>query len=331
MSENSRLAVTNSDNRYLGIALGSGAARGISHLGVIRNLIQHQIEPRIVAGTSIGALIGACYAAGEFDQIEAWFKQLTLKKLLVFLDPKLTSRGGLADGAQFVRYMKETFGDIQFEQLNKKLVVVATDMNSGREVWIESGSVWEAVRASMAYPGILSPVHLDGQFLLDGGLVNPVPVIACRAKGARRVIAVNLNSEMITNHQLEGEVSSESGELIEQSLLSKISGKVINTVSPLLRRNGKNGNSKNENSKNENNKNGNGKSVVPFNTIDVLAASINIMQDRITRSRLAGEPPDVMLMPRLGHIGMFEIDRFEEIYSEGMRVVDKVHWEHELE
>ncbi|MCW8879220.1 MAG: patatin-like phospholipase family protein [Kangiellaceae bacterium] len=297
-------------SQHLGIALGSGAARGISHLGVVRNLIRYDIEPQIVAGSSVGALVGACYAAGKFDQIEDWFKNLTLKNLLVFIDPKLTSRGGLADGERFVRYMKKTFGDIQFDELDKQLTVIATDMNSGREIWLESGSVWEAVRASMAYPGIISPVYLDDQYLLDGGVVNPVPVIACRAKGARRVIAVNLNSEMIINHQTEEKSSSQSAELIEQNLLDKISGKVIDSMTPLLRRDGK--------------KN------VSFNTLNVLAASINIMQDRITRSRLAGEPPDVMLMPRLGHIGMFEIDRFDEIYQEGMRVVEAVHWEQEL-
>ena len=306
---------TDSDNGHkkdysdLGIALGSGAARGISHLGVMHTLLEKKIEPQIVAGSSIGALIGACYAAGKFTEIEQWFKQLTLKKLLVFIDPKLSSRGGLADGGQFVRYLKDTFGDVQFSDLDKKLIVVATDMRSGREVWLDSGSVWEAVRASMAYPGIISPVVWKNQFLLDGGLVNPVPVIACRANGARRVIAVNLNSDMLSSHHhAKSEPSSESGKLIEQSLLGKFSGKVLETMNPFNRR----------------------KDKESFNTIDVLSSAINIMQDKITRSRLAGEPPDVMLMPRLGNIGMFEIDRFDEIYEEGQRVADKVRWEEEL-
>jgi NTE family protein len=301
----------NQKDKYqdLGIALGSGAARGISHLGVMHCLLKRKIEPQIVAGSSIGALIGACYAAGKFEEIESWFKQLTLKKLLVFLDPKLTSRGGLADGAQFVTYLKDTFGDIQFSDLDKKLIVVATDMRSGREIWLETGSVWEAVRASMAYPGIISPVVWKDLYLLDGGLVNPVPVIACRANGARRVIAINLNSDMLSSHRnAENEPASESGELIEQSLFGKFSGKLLESMNPFTR-------DKNEFS---------------FNTIDVLSSAINIMQDKITRSRLAGEPPDVMLMPRLGKIGMFEIDRFDDIYAEGKRVAEKVNWDDEL-
>lgn len=299
------------NNDYLGIALGAGAARGISHLGVLRNLLEENIKPQIIAGASVGALVGACYASNQFDEIEDWFKSLNLKRLVGFLDPKLTSRGGLADGAQFVSYMKDTFGDISFSDLDKKLIIVATDMTTGREVWIESGSVWEAVRASMAYPGVISPVRWDTQYLLDGGLVNPVPVIACRAKGSQRVIAVNLNTELLgSKRKSSNEKPDKSGEIIEQSLMGRFSEKVMEKVNPLL--------------------NKNGKEKIPYNTVDVLSFAINIMQDKITRSRLAGEPPDIMLSPRLGHIGMFEIDKYDEIYQEGQRVTRNVDWEEEL-
>jgi len=299
------------ENMTLGIALGAGAAKGISHLAIIRSLLSQGIEPHFIAGTSIGALVGACYAAGQFDEIEDWFKSLNLKKLVAFLDPKLTSRGGLADGAQFVTYMKETFGDLDFTDLDKNLTLVATDMTSGREIWLDSGSVWEAVRASMAYPGVISPVNWDGRYLLDGGLVNPVPVIACRAKGADRVIAVNLNNELLSSKRRSPKQSDDkSGKIIEQSLIGKFSGKILQTVQPLI--------------------NMNGKDKIPYNTVDVLSYALNIMQDKITRSRLAGEPPDIMLTPRLGHIGMFEVDKFDEIYKEGQRVAKNVDWDEEL-
>ncbi len=292
----------------LGIALGAGAARGISHIGILRSLAERKIEPKVIAGASVGALIGACYAAGKLNEIEDWFESLTLKKLVNFLDPKLTSRGGLADGAEFVNYMKESFGDINFDDLERKLVVVATDMTSGREIWLENGSVWEAVRASMAYPGVISPVSWDGRYLLDGGLVNPVPVIACRAKGAENVIAVNLNNELLSAMRKDDKSHHDkSGEIIEQSLIGKFSGKIMEKVNPLLGKNNKN--------------------KMPYNTVDVLSFAINIMQDKITRSRLAGEPPDVMLSPRLGYIGMFEVERFKEIYREGVRVVEQVDWD----
>jgi len=292
----------------LGIALGSGAARGIAHLGVLRYLTEQNISPNIVAGTSIGAFIGACYAADKLDDIEEWFRKLTLKKLISVLDPKLSSRGGLADGEAFVDYMSETFGELLFEELPKKLTVVATDMVTGREVWFESGPVWPAVRASMAYPGLIAPVPHNGSYLLDGGLVNPVPVIACTAAGAKQVIAVNLNADVLkAGDALKKLSASDSGAIVEQSLFGKISGRVMETFSPLINRNQKNKN--------------------PFGIIDVLSASINVMQDRITRSRLAGEPPDVMLMPRLASIGMFEVERFEEIFDEGYRVAANYPWE----
>ena len=312
MTESNEQANINpSEHKSLGIALGAGAARGISHLGVLRSLLNQKIEPNIIAGSSIGALVGACYAAGKFEQIEDWFKSLNLKRLVAFLDPKLTSRGGLADGAQFVTYMKDTFGDICFEDLDKKLTLVATDMKSGREMWLESGSVWEAVRASMAYPGIISPVSWEQRYLLDGGLVNPVPVIACRAKGAERVIAVNLNNELLGSKRKPQKPSSDkSGEIIEQGLIGKFSDKILEKVNPLI------GN--------------NEKEKMPYNTVDVLSFALNIMQDKITKSRLAGEPPDVMLSPRLGHIGMFEVDKFDEIYKEGERVTNNVNWDEEL-
>src|SRR5258708_14633659 len=187
--------LTRIHQRKIGLALGGGSARGWSHIGVIRALEEAGVEPDIVCGTSIGSLVGAAYAAGELDRLEAWVKSLTWQNVVSLLDVTVTGR--FIKGAQLVDFFASRFTDVDITKLPKPFGAVATDLLTGREVWLREGSVIESVRASIAVPGLFTPVARDGRLLADGGLVNPVPVSLCRAMGADIVIAVDLNADMV--------------------------------------------------------------------------------------------------------------------------------------
>lgn len=275
----------------LGIALGSGSARGWSHIGVLRALAEAGVEPDIVCGCSIGAFVGAAYVNGDLPKLEAWVTSLGWKDVLGMFDVSL--RGGLIKGEKLIEFFSQNFVDHDFAALPKPFACVATDLETGREIWLKEGSVAAAVRASIALPGLFTPCERDGRLLVDGGLVNPVPVSLCRALGADIVIAVDLGSDRA------GHLRRRNG-----------------TVSPdnwrrrLLQRLGKNGASGEE-------------QMLPSLT-EVLAASVNIMQVRIARSRLAGEPADMVLEPRLAQIGLMDYHRGDEAISEGRAAVERM-------
>ena len=182
----------------IGLALGGGAARGWAHIGVIRALANASIEPDIVCGTSIGALVGAAYVGGELDPLEAWVRSLRLQTVVSFLDFSLN--GGLIKGEKLIEFFRSHFVDRDIRKLACPFGAVATDLQRGREVWLREGRVSDAVRASIALPGLFTPAQLDGSWLVDGGLVNPVPVSLCRAMGADLVIAVDLNADLLGRH-----------------------------------------------------------------------------------------------------------------------------------
>ena len=166
----------------IGIALGSGSARGWAHIGVLHALKDMGIEPEIVAGCSIGAFVGAAYASDQLDVMEAWSKTLTWKEIISFFDLSL-SKGGLIQGEKLFKFIREKAGDPDIETLSRKFGAVATELNTGREVWLREGSLFDSVRASVAFPGLISPSNLHNKWLIDGGLINPVPVSLCRAMG----------------------------------------------------------------------------------------------------------------------------------------------------
>ena len=290
----------------LGIALGSGSARGLAHIGVLQELESIGIEPAIVCGTSIGALIGAIYACGQLQAFESWIRSLTIKEVIRHMDLNLLSGGGVADGTKLIDFCREQFGAYRIEELPKPFAAVATDLNSGREIWLREGSLWDSVRSSIALPGLLTPVRSDAHWVVDGGLVNPVPVSVCRAMDAQSIIAVNLNGDIVGRHLRKGdEPPTEAGANIPptnllERLTANIRQKATPVISQLLRPTDSEENP---------------------GLLEVLSGSINIMQDRITRSRLAGEPADVVLAPRLAHIGLLEFDRAGEIIEEGRRCV----------
>ena len=291
----------------IGLALGSGAARGMAHVGVIRALAEVGIEPDVICGSSIGALVGASYAIGNFEALEDWVQTITWREIVSLLDVRI-SGGGLVDGERLTRFLSELYGDVAIEDFAKPFVAVATDFYSGREIWLREGSLNEALRASIALPGLFSPVKVGDRWLVDGGIVNPVPVSPCRALGAEIVVAVNLNGDLVRKQpaggpesRVKAEGQEERPELLER-LMSDIPSVIRDGASAIAERilGAESDNPK---------------------YFDVIFGSINIMQDHITRSRMAGDPPDVMLTPRLNEIGLLEFDHADEAIEEGRRSV----------
>ena len=292
----------------IGLALGSGSARGLSHIGVLDALIEAGIKPDVVCGSSIGALVGAAYVAGKLAGFRDWAESATWRQVVRLMDVRLKG-GGLVDGKQIVALLRRLGVDAPIESYEKRFAAVATDLATGREVWLQSGSILEAVRASIAIPGIVSPSLVDGKWLVDGGLSNPVPVSVCRALGAEVIIAVNLNGDLVGRRFDRARTpppvaapSRISRELFRR-MLGQVPGakpeQVVAEIAPDLP--------------------AHGHSAPGY--LDVLATSLNIMQDQITRTRLAGEPPHVLLVPRLGNIGLMEFTKAREAIAEGHHCV----------
>ena len=278
----------------IGVALGSGAARGWAHIGVLQALSEVGIKPDIVAGTSIGALVGAWYARDHLHGADAWVRKLTRRDVFAFMD--LGFGGGVIEGRRLMDRYRNSVGDVAIEDLPMPYAAVATNLGSGQEVWLQQGSLVEAVRASISLPGLFKPVRRGNAWLVDGGLVNPVPVSVCRAMGADVVIAVNLNGELIGRHLARGTAADTLA--AEETWWGRISSAVD---VPFLR----------------------GSAEESLGFLEVLASSLNIMQDRITRSRLAGDPADVVLHPRLGHLELLDFARGGEAIEEGYQTVQR--------
>ncbi len=290
----------------IGLALGSGSARGWAHIGVIDALTEAGIVPDIVCGASIGALVGAAHVAGRLAELKQWAEDATWRKIVRLTDFRLTG-GGLVTGRQIVSFLRDLGINAPIESYATQYAAVATDLATGREIWLQTGPIHDAVRASIALPGIFSPVRADGKWLLDGGLSNPVPVSVCRALGADVVIAVNLNGELVGRRYTEPEPP-------EVTRPSMVSGEVLRRMIGHLPLPGRRLAVEGE--------------VPPSGEpapgyFDVLASAINIMQDHITRTRLAGEPPHVMLVPRLRSIGLMEFNRAAEAIDEGRACVEQ--------
>ena len=257
--------------------------------------------PDIVCGTSIGALVGAAYVDGVLDQLEDWVRSLRLQTVVSFLDFSLGS--GLIKGDKLIEFFRSHFVDRDIRELARPFAAVATDLKRGREVWLREGRVSDAVRASIALPGLFTPVQRDGSWLVDGGLVNPVPVSLCRAMGADLVIAVDLNADLLGRH-LKPEPTRVSRQNSDSGTLADTVVARIQTTMAQLGLDQDDGPS-------------------PPAMLDVLASSINIMQVLITRSRLAGEPADVMVTPRLAELGLMEFHRASLAIDVGRHAVEQ--------
>jgi NTE family protein len=292
----------------IGLVLGSGAARGFAHIGVMRALQAHGIVPDIIVGTSMGALVGGCYATRQLDTLEAWARGLTRRRIIGYLDVSLGG-SGLISGGRLASHLDDSIGDIAIEDLPLRFAAIATEIGTGHEVWLTRGSLTLALRASYALPGIFAPVQLGGRWLVDGALVNPVPVSAARAFGARVVIAVNMDADRfgrgatIASHGAAPDDGREISPPAEPANgLARLRG--MFSAERMLKRQILTGNGR-----------------PGFST--VMIESFNIMQDRLTRMRLAGDPPDVHITPRIGHVGWLDFHRAAESIEVGRAATEK--------
>lgn len=288
----------------IGLALGSGLARGFAHLGAVRALKRHGIEPTIISGSSMGALIGGAYLANRLDALEEWAYSLTKFRVLSYLDFRVKA-GGLIGGSRLMKLMEDNFGDVMVESLPHPFIAITTDLVTGHEVWLKKGRLVDVMRASFSLPGLFPPIFMNNRWLIDGALVNPVPVSACSAHGARMTIAINVSGDIIGKAKGPGdnlpriagfdllnfEGPSQVEDVKKQGIIQRVFRKDSEGGGPSL--------------------------------FGVMMSSLNIVQDRLARSRLAGDPPDVLIVPRIGHIGLMEFDRAEELMDEGEAAVER--------
>jgi NTE family protein len=293
----------------IGLALGGGAARGFAHIGIVRTLIAHGIVPNVVVGTSIGAVVGGAYATGHLDRLEDWARSLQPRNIISYLDIRLNA-SGLIGGTKLAAELEAAMGPSLIEDLPVKFATVATEVRTGHEIWLTHGRIVDAMRASYALPGIFAPVMIGDRWLVDGALVNPVPVSAARAFGAEIVIAANLSSDVfahsttIYSHGQTAEVTvTPAPEVMDPAPPKRGFGKFFSAERTVKREffgaAGRPGIS------------------------TIMVDAFNIMQDRITRARLAGDPPDLLISPRVGQIGWFDFHRADDLIAHGARAAER--------
>lgn len=292
----------------LGLALGGGAAKGWAHLGVIRALTEAGLKPDIVAGTSIGSLVGGAYCTGYHDELEAWVRQLRWQEVLGMLDLRFS--GGLIHGQKVMDHLKSGMQEAAIENLVPRFAAVATDVETGHEIWLRDGDLLTAIRASIALPGLFSPIKRQGRWLVDGGLVNPTPVSVCRAMGADVVIAVDLTalpvflSSDLAEREVEIERPEQPAPVGENAITEiwrsadKFFGMIQGAVERMHVHKG-------------------GEDEALPSTLDVMLKSLDILVHRVARSRIAGEPADLLISPQVERIALMEFHRANEAIDLG--------------
>lgn len=283
----------------IGLALGAGVARGWAHIGVVRKLQQMGIPIDMIAGTSIGAVVGGALASNSLDVLEDWAKSLNETSFLRLVNLRFGTGGGLFGSDRFNNLIKERYKDQRFEDLDIPFVAVACELKTGHEIWLKHGDLASAIQASFALPGVFEPQQIEDRWLVDGALVNPVPASVCRAAGCDLVIAVNLAEDLYGQSRADRQGVIGTGEFgvfkeIAESPSAEGRGRGMGFLRDILRQKDK------------------GPSMFAN-----MVASLNILQNRLSRSRLAGDPPDVTISPRVGHIGLMEFHRTEELIREG--------------
>lgn len=286
----------------IGLALGAGAARGWAHIGIIRALQKAGVQIDVVAGCSIGAYVGAAFASGKLDDLEAWANTLTEWQVFKLLGVGFR-RGGLASGQKVFDKLREDFCASTFEEMKLPFACVATDLYSGKEVVFNRGEVGESIQASCAIPALFSPVEHNGRWLVDGAVVNPVPVNQCRHMGADFVIAVNLSADFRPRLIETCEREHEENQRKTDEMLDRASdGFIKKWFSPDTTPNKR----------------------TPPGIVGVMSSSLEILQARVTRSRLAGEPPDILIEPQLHDVGILEFHRAIEVAEKGSQAVERL-------
>ena len=290
----------------IGLALGGGAARGFAHIGILRTLLANGIVPDVVVGTSIGAVVGGLHAAGRLDTFEEWGRSLQgMRNILGYLDIRLNG-SGLLGGEKLANRLEEAIGQVHIEDLPIKFASVATEVRTGHEIWLTHGRVVDAMRASYALPGIFAPLLIGDRWLVDGALVNPVPVSAARALGAEIVIAANLSSDIFTHSTTIYSHGAAPNPVVPEPEGTAAKRRFPRLFSP-------------EKTMKREFFGGNGRPGIS----SVMVDAFNIMQDRITRARLAGDPPDLLISPGVGQFGWFDFHRSEDLIPPGARAAER--------
>ncbi len=290
----------------IGLALGGGSARGFAHIGILKALQAHGIVPNVVVGTSIGSVVGGAYVTGHLDKLEEWARSLQPRNVFGYLDIRLNG-SGLIGGTRLAAELEAVMGSIQIEDLPVKYAAVATEVRTGHEIWLTHGRMVEAMRASYALPGIFSPVLVGDRWLVDGALVNPVPVSVARAFGAEIVIAANVSSDVFahgTTVYAHGRSVVTPEPPAEEPEPPKRGLRRLFSAERAMKREFF------------------GSAARP-GISSVMVDAFNIMQDRITRARLAGDPPDLLISPRVGQIGWFDFHRADELIAHGERAAER--------
>ncbi|GAB54995.1 NTE family protein rssA [Glaciecola punicea ACAM 611] len=286
----------------IGLALGAGAARGWAHIGIIKALQDLGVKIDVVAGCSIGAYVGAAFASGKLDELEEWAFTLSEWQVFSLLGIGF-KRGGLASGQKVFIKHKEEFCAPTFEEMNIPFTAVATDLYSGKEVVFNQGEVNDAIKASCAIPALFPPVEHEGRWLVDGAVVNPVPVNQCRQLGADFVIAINLSADFRPQLIEKFEKEHQANQLKTDKLLGNASGGLVKQwFSPDPKPN---------------------KLQAP-GIVSVMSSSLEILQARVTRSRLAGDPPDLLIEPQLRDVSLLEFHRAQELSQKGRDAVNRL-------
>ena len=283
----------------IGIALGSGAARGWSHIGVLKALLRSGIEPDIVCGTSVGAMIGAAFAAGNLAKLEHWVLGSTRSDVFGFFSIRMPQTA-FVDMQRFERFLHDCVAsdDVRIDVLSKGYAAVCTSLDDGQEIWLREGGVAHAVKASMAMPGLFPAVSDHGRWLVDGGLVNPVPVSTCRSLGADIVIGVNLNADILNRRNMQIRATQKSSASAPtKSILENLKKQAHGVTGTLFTDN-------------------NHDDRIP-GLFYSISKSIHIFQDQITRRRLDTDPADVLIEPKVGDIGLLEFQRAGDAIQEG--------------
>nr|WP_249158282.1 patatin-like phospholipase family protein [Bradyrhizobium jicamae] len=297
----------------IGLALGGGAARGFAHIGIVKTLLAHGIVPNVVVGTSIGGVVGGAYAAGHLDTLEQWARSLQPRSVLSYLDIRLNG-SGLIGGTKLAAELETAMGQSRIEDLAVKFATVATEVRTGHEIWVTHGPMVEAMRASYALPGIFAPVLIGDRWLVDGALVNPVPVSAARALGAEIVIAANLSSDVFAHSTT---IYNHGQAAAPEVAVSVTPEPAVPDAEPPKRRF-----SRFFSAERTVKREFFGSATRP-GISSVMVDAFNIMQDRITRARLAGDPPDLLISPRVGQIGWFDFHRADDLIAHGVRAAER--------
>jgi NTE family protein len=286
----------------IGVVLGAGAARGWAHIGALQELNALGLKPDVIVGSSIGSLVGGCYAAGKLDMLETFARSLTRRRVFGLLDFSFAG-GGLIGGEKLKARLEAELGETRIEDLTIRFAGVATEIGAGHEIWLRRGLLSEAIRASYALPGVFEPVRVDGRWLFDGAIVNPVPISVARALGAEKVIALNISGERVGHGTA---IQDPFGGVEPPASLNAVAADSSGAIARWWR----------------------GPPRPPSDPeaaqpgmMTVMVNAFDILQDRIMRSRLAGDPPDVLLQVKTGRVGMFEFHRADELITIGRESV----------